>query len=289
MPAKRATSWSGGRDGRTRRGVSETDQHLPAFRRRRREPRPEAGGLGRRQCLARRLVRPGVKFKAVGPAYRQAQGRDLDVAAAPVEDLALDDEELVLAVEDELRAHPLEIEAERVHGKMSRGIEAGGRRRCRDDPLAAKDRSADEPDEDEGEHRRLRHRGQPRGGRAGGTDGTRSRSRAAAGPTSGSDRALSASTASGSSAAGQAVGCCSRKAWNSSVSASSSSVSSGSPATKKVSRQAAQRTMRPSAPICAGSIMYSLAQDGQTISMANQTGGSHSTARASCYSSGRHG
>jgi len=124
---------------------------------------------------------------------------------------------------------------------------------------------------------------------ASGIGGSRSRSRAGAGPASGSDRALSASTASGSSAAGQAVGCCSRKAWNSSVSASSSSVSSGSPATKKVSRQAAQRTMRPSAPICAGSIMYSLAQDGQTISMANQTGGSHSTTRPSCYSSGRHG
>ena len=272
----------------TRRGVSETDQNLPAFGRRRREPRPEVRGLGRRQCLARRLVRPGVKFKAVAPAHRQAQGRDLDVAPAPVQDLALDDEELVRAVEDEFRAHPLEIEAERVHRQQDRGIEAGGRRRCRDDPLAAEDRSADEPDEDESEHRRLRHPGKPRQGRERDRRQPQPPPRRG-GPGPGLGRALSASTASGSSAAGQAFGCCSRKAWNSSVSASSSSVCSGSPATKKVSRQAAQRTMRPSAPICAGSIIYSLAQDGQTISMANQTGGSHSTNRASCYSSGRHG
>jgi hypothetical protein len=39
-----------------------------------------------------------------------------------------------------------------------------------------------------------------------------------------------------------------------------------------VSRQLAQRTARPSAPIRAGSIMYSLAHEGQTICMANQTG-----------------
>jgi len=50
-------------------------------------------------------------------------------------------------------------------------------------------------------------------------------------------------------------------------------VSSTSGVTNQVDLQLAQRTVRPSAPSRPGSIMYSLAQDGQTMSMANQPGG----------------
>jgi hypothetical protein len=43
-----------------------------------------------------------------------------------------------------------------------------------------------------------------------------------------------------------------------------------SDAANQVVRQRAHRTMRPSVPTLAGSMVYWLAQDGQTMSMANR-------------------
>ena len=115
-------------------------------------------------CAAARSSR--CKVQAVAPAHRQVAGdgtstsrpRRFRISPSTTRSWSAPSS-------DEFRAHPLEIEAERVHRQLDRGIEPGGRRRCRDDPLAAEDRSADEPDEDESEHRRLRHPGKPRQGR----------------------------------------------------------------------------------------------------------------------------
>jgi hypothetical protein len=57
--------------------------------------------------------------------------------------------------------------------------------------------------------------------------------------------------------------------WASAL-ASSSAVRSSARVTKKSVRQLAQRTFRPVGPIFSSSMLYPLAQDGQTMSMANQ-------------------
>src|SRR3954466_3438612 len=79
--------------GLTLGGRSEADKNLPAFGRRRGEPRPERGGLGRPQCLARRLARPGVKRLPVRAAHRELEHRNGELAPRRVDDLAFDDEQ----------------------------------------------------------------------------------------------------------------------------------------------------------------------------------------------------
>ena len=268
-----------GRDGRSARPRRERNGPAPAglplggdASRARKRQRSR-----RRQCLARRLVRPACTVHGPSAARAPSVARAGTARRRVRDGSAISPSttrSCVRAVDDEFRAHAPELEAERVHRQLDarhRAPAVAGA--AAHDPLAAADGAADEPTRSASDAPAPSAPRQAAPAPRAGSGGSRSRRRAEAGPALGlGSRALGLDR---ERLVGRRPGVrrCSRQGVE--LLASRRALPRSAPARRRrtrCSRQAAQRTMRPSAPICAGSIMYSLAQDGQTMSMANQTG-----------------